>query len=290
VTPGIWQKFSYAQLDSVVLDCRSQRDPAYDPDDSNKSMLDGNNLGANGQLQWLKDGLLASTATWKVIFTSVVTNLATKFPDGWAGYQTEWRDLRDFINTNQIKGVVFISGDLHVGAIDNGTSSGFPEMCVAAPNSRRAPGDCPTAGEGIWSEGNFLDPCSGFGVVTVLQDPDRLLLQAVDEFGVTRVAYTLSDEIPSPTPTPTPSPPSIVKQPKRASVVNGQSATFSVFATGTQPLGYQWKKNGVNIDEAIYSIYTTPPTTKQDNHAVFRVSVSNVAGSVDSRDVTLSVR
>ena len=27
VRPGIWQKFSYAQLDGFVLDCRSQRDP-----------------------------------------------------------------------------------------------------------------------------------------------------------------------------------------------------------------------------------------------------------------------
>ena len=80
VTPGIWQKFSYAQVDFFVLDCRSQRDNENDPDDSNKSMLDGNNLGATGQLQWLKDGLLASSATWKVIFTSVVTNQTTKPP------------------------------------------------------------------------------------------------------------------------------------------------------------------------------------------------------------------
>ncbi|HMF85907.1 MAG TPA: alkaline phosphatase D family protein, partial [Nitrospiraceae bacterium] len=123
VTPGIWQKFSYAQVDFFVLDCRSQRDPDNDVDDSNKSMLDGNNLGTNGELQWLKDGLLASTAKWKVIFTSVVTNTATKPSDGWAGFQTEWNNLRDFINTNQIQGILFISGDLHLGAIDNGINS-----------------------------------------------------------------------------------------------------------------------------------------------------------------------
>ena len=49
VTPGIWQKFSYAQADCFVLDCRSQRDPDADPDTINKSMLDGNNLGAIGE-------------------------------------------------------------------------------------------------------------------------------------------------------------------------------------------------------------------------------------------------
>ena len=132
VTPGIWQKFSYAQVEFFLLDSRSQPNPSAN-DDSNKSMLDGNNLGTNGQLQWLKDGLLASTAKWKVIFTSVVTNTATKLAEGWAGYQTEWNNLRDFINTNQNK-ESFLSGDLHLGAIDNGINSGFPEMCIAAPD------------------------------------------------------------------------------------------------------------------------------------------------------------
>src|ERR1043166_8328468 len=72
ITPGIWQKFSYAQAEFFVLDCRSQRDPGADRDDTNKSMLDGNNLGPNGQLQWLENGLLTSTAQWKIIFTSVI--------------------------------------------------------------------------------------------------------------------------------------------------------------------------------------------------------------------------
>ena len=140
VTPaGIWQKFAYAQVDCFVLDCRSQRDPETDPDDSDKSMLDGNNLGATGQLQWLEDGLLASTATWKVIFTSVVTNPTTKFPDGWAGYQTEWSALRDYINTNNIQGVVFISGDLHLGAIDNGITAGFPKCASRNQTAWRLP-------------------------------------------------------------------------------------------------------------------------------------------------------
>src|SRR5262249_33846427 len=96
VTPAIWQQFSYAQADFFVLDCRTQRDPDGDLDDANKSMLDGDNLGPIGELEWLKSGLLNSTAVWKVIFTSVVTNTTTKFPDGWAGYQTEWQSLKSY--------------------------------------------------------------------------------------------------------------------------------------------------------------------------------------------------
>ena len=151
VTAGIWQKFSYAQVEGFVLDCRSQRDVETDPDDTNKSMLDGNNLGPLGQFAWLENGLITSSARWKIIFTSVVTNTSTKLNDGWAAYQTEWNALKSFITSNNIEGVVFVSGDLHLGAIDNGASAGFPEMCVAKANSEtdRGPVRPPRTGFGV---------------------------------------------------------------------------------------------------------------------------------------------
>ncbi len=208
VKPGIWQRFSYAQLEGFVLDCRSQRDVADDPDDANKSMLDGNDLGPGGQLAWLENGLLASTARWKIIFTSVVTNTSTKLNDGWAAYQTEWNALKSFITSNHIEGVVFVSGDLHLGAIDNGTSAGFPEMCVAKANSETLAGSCATAAEGIWSEGYFENPCSGYGVVSIEENPDRLVLEAVDQSGNIQVSYAvMGTPTPTPTPTPTATPP-----------------------------------------------------------------------------------
>jgi alkaline phosphatase D len=124
-------------------------------------------------------------------FSSVVVNSSTKFPDGWAGYKTEWKALKSFIDTNQISGVVIISGDLHLGAIDNGTQSGFPEMCVSQPNGL---GGCPTAPYGKWSEGYYQDPtCRGFGLVDVATDPDRLTLEVADEFGNIKISYTVSD-------------------------------------------------------------------------------------------------
>src|SRR5215469_214857 len=289
VTPGIWQKFSYAQAECFVLDCRSQRDPETDLDDANKSMLDGNNLGATGELQWLENGLLTSTAEWKIIFTSVITNTTTKFPDAWAGYQTEWNALRDFINTNNIQGIVFISGDLHLGAIDNGShNGGFPEMCVSQPNGN---GACPTAYHGDWSEGYDQDgTCKGFGLVTVSTDPDQLVLQALNESGQTLLSYTLFPGQPTPTPAPTPNPPSITVQPANQTVRTGQRARFSVTATGEPPLHYQWTKNGVNITGATNALYTTPPTVAGDNGALFAVNVSNLGGNVTSNNATLTVR
>ena len=86
-----------------------------------------------------------------------------------------------------------------------------------------------------------------------------------------------------------PIPPAITAQPLNKKVRVGQSAKFAVRATGTAPLGYQWKKNGAIIVGATNAIYTTPPTTLDDNGALFAVTVSDRAGSVTSNNATLTV-
>src|SRR5688572_7795282 len=45
-------------------------------------------------------------------------------------------------------------------------------------------------------------------------------------------------------------PPSVTTPPSNQNVFEGQSATFSVTATGTAPLGFQWQRNMVNIPGA----------------------------------------
>ena len=84
-------------------------------------------------------------------------------------------------------------------------------------------------------------------------------------------------------------PPAITAEPANATVTAGQSATFSVSATGTAPLGYQWQKNGATIGGATTSSYTTPATTSADNGATFVAVVSNTAGSKISSPATLTV-
>jgi PKD repeat protein len=84
-------------------------------------------------------------------------------------------------------------------------------------------------------------------------------------------------------------PPSITSQPTNQAVAVGQTATFSVTATGDLPLSYQWKRNGAALSGATASSYTTPPATPADNGATFRCTVSNAAGSADSAAATLTV-
>ena len=93
-------------------------------------------------------------------------------------------------------------------------------------------------------------------------------------------AATLTDTVVAPT---------ITKQPVSQSVTVGQTATFSVTASGTAPLTYQWSKGGTVISGATASNYTTPGTTISDNGAQFTVVVSNSAGSATSNAATLTV-
>ena len=83
--------------------------------------------------------------------------------------------------------------------------------------------------------------------------------------------------------------PAITAQPANQSVTEGQTATFSVTASGTAPLGYQWKKGDTDISGANASTYTTNATAIGDSGAVFTVVVTNSAGSVTSSSATLTV-
>jgi DNA-binding beta-propeller fold protein YncE len=90
--------------------------------------------------------------------------------------------------------------------------------------------------------------------------------------------------------TVSPAPPAITTQPQSQSVGDGATATFSVVATGTAPLVYQWKKNGVAIGGATSASYTTPVVHVADSGAVYAVSITNAAASgATSNNATLTV-
>jgi len=83
--------------------------------------------------------------------------------------------------------------------------------------------------------------------------------------------------------------PSISGQPTSQTVTAGQTATFSVTASGSAPLSYQWQKNGSAITGATSAVYHTPATINSDNGAQFTVVVSNSVGTVTSNIATLTV-
>jgi hypothetical protein len=83
--------------------------------------------------------------------------------------------------------------------------------------------------------------------------------------------------------------PTIVTQPASQTILAGQTATFSVAASGTPPLSYQWQMNGAAISGATAASYTTPAETIAGNGEQFTVDVKSNAGSITSNAATLTV-
>ena len=83
-------------------------------------------------------------------------------------------------------------------------------------------------------------------------------------------------------------PPAITNQPQSQVAVVSQSATFSVGASGTSPLSYQWSINGTNISRGTNASLTLTniQTTNAGNYSVV---VANAGGSVTSLVATLTV-
>jgi len=83
--------------------------------------------------------------------------------------------------------------------------------------------------------------------------------------------------------------PSITVQPQDRTATAPLPATFSVTATGTEPLLYQWTRNGVPISGATSATYTTPATSGGDDGSEFAVAVSNAVGTATSNKAILTV-
>lgn len=111
--PGVFFKYSYGGIDCFFVDCRYHRDPNEAPDSPAKTML-----GA-AQLAWLKEGLQASRAPFKLLISGSGWSAAKGHGgDSWASYITERNALFEFIHTRNIPGVVLLSGDTHVGELN----------------------------------------------------------------------------------------------------------------------------------------------------------------------------
>ena len=83
-------------------------------------------------------------------------------------------------------------------------------------------------------------------------------------------------------------PPAITSQPVGATLNRGDTATFSVTATGTAPLAYQWRKDGVAISGATAATLSIP-NLQAANAGLYTVVIANAAGSVTSDPATLNV-
>jgi alkaline phosphatase D len=106
-TEGVFGAVAIGDVDLFLLDNRFHRYPNRYPQVAQKTMF-----GA-AQLEWLKQALLASRATFKVVAAGgQFWNQANRF-EGLHDYPADRQALYDWLVEQRIGGVVFVSGDRH---------------------------------------------------------------------------------------------------------------------------------------------------------------------------------
>jgi hypothetical protein len=104
------------------------------------------------------------------------------------------------------------------------------------------------------------------------------LVLANNQGSVTSMVATLTVNVP----------PGIATQPQSQTVTLGQNGSFSVLATGTAPLSYQWSLNGTALAGATTSALTLANLQATDAGS-YTVLVTNIAGSITSAVATVTV-
>jgi alkaline phosphatase D len=105
--PGVFTQVRLADADLFLIDDRWYRHPNRYPNVPEKALL------GTQQLEWLKQALLSSAATFKVVAMGTqFWNRVSRF-ETWQNYPDEQQKLRDWLREQRIAGVVFLSGDRH---------------------------------------------------------------------------------------------------------------------------------------------------------------------------------
>jgi alkaline phosphatase D len=104
---GVFFNFTWGDVDFFMLDDRYHRSPDRYPDLPDKAMF------GKEQMCWLKDALVASRAPFKII-AGGNQMLNPQFSDeSFGAYKNEQAELLSWIKTNDVWGVLFLSGDVH---------------------------------------------------------------------------------------------------------------------------------------------------------------------------------
>jgi alkaline phosphatase D len=187
-------------LEVFILDTRQYRSDNTQPDGPGKTML-----GA-AQRRWLLEALPASTATWKVLVSSMPLSIPTGRPerrDGWSnasvfglapesgtGFVTERDAILRHFGQRGVRNLIVIAGDVHHAEVIHHQPSpdwGFHELIagpLSATTGQPRPLDERLGARTLYAQGGIYN----FGAVTV--DPAALTVRLVD--AQARVMFTHS--------------------------------------------------------------------------------------------------
>jgi alkaline phosphatase D len=152
------------------------------------------------QMNWVKQQLRASKATWKVM-ANEVTMMPTKVLgdayftfDSWQGYPQEREELLSFIRDRRIRDVVFVTGDIHTfiaGDVRTNLGAGDTVAVEFVGGSVTSQGLGETdlaAGGGLTIKGNDANPQTPASLIDALRGINPWVDQAdFDHHGYGRV-------------------------------------------------------------------------------------------------------
>jgi alkaline phosphatase D len=163
----IYRSFRWGRgVEVFVLDARQYRD-----------LKKGTMLGRT-QKEWLFDGVAKSPARFKFVVSSVP--MAGGGSDRWDGFPKEREQILHYINEKKVRGLYFLSADMHYAAITKIPRSGGLKDITAGPLA--APLNRITNGTARRFE-FYLAENFNFAKITVdpKADPQNALLEFIDQ-------------------------------------------------------------------------------------------------------------
>lgn len=110
---GIYTMLTWGDADIFITDDRWWRSADDTKDSVNGFPNPEKEFLGQQQMEWLKNSLLYSSATFKIIAVgSQVLNPVSPF-DKWRDFPAEYTELMDFLQEYRINGVLFLTGDRH---------------------------------------------------------------------------------------------------------------------------------------------------------------------------------
>lgn len=108
---GVFTHFSVSDVDVFLLDDRWFRDANQYPDGPGKACF------GKRQLEWLKNGLLASQGTFRVVAGGGQFLNDYNEYEGWNRYPDERSSFLEWVRESGVEGLIFLSGDRHFGEL-----------------------------------------------------------------------------------------------------------------------------------------------------------------------------
>lgn len=169
---GIYTKVSFADVDIFLMDDRFFRSSDKMMDSINGLPNTEKTFFGSMQLTWLKNALLYSNATFKIIACgSQVINPVSNY-ECMRKYTSEYNELMQFLQQQKINGVLFLTGDRHHSEIIRlERANNYPLIDITVSPFTAGVGKASGAeANNPYREPNTLIEQQNYGKVSVLGD------------------------------------------------------------------------------------------------------------------------